>query len=110
MEPMRFLGIPITPIGYGMNNLITKAQFELLAIDVSVTDYGTTKKKGKRDLKDKFEDFGDADAADVQNAGERWLEKYGKGEKPHIDMSAFMAPAEKTTYTLGELKELSEQK
>ena len=76
MEPLRFLGIPISRVGYYMNWVMTNAQIELLAADVSVVDYGTTKKKRK---KGEFDNT-PADRQSIKEANERWLEKYGNGE------------------------------
>lgn len=41
MEPLRLFGIPITPVGYYMNCVLTNAQIDLIASDVGVIDYGS---------------------------------------------------------------------
>lgn len=78
MEPLRFLGIPISSIGYYMNWVMTNAQIELIAADVSVVDYDY----GKKDTKKKKGEFDNtkADAREVRKAAEEWTEKHGDGE------------------------------
>jgi len=75
MEPLRVFGIPITPIGYYMNCVLTNAQIEWLASDVSVIDYGRTKKKRKKGELDKTP----ASSSSVRKANEEWLSRYGDG-------------------------------
>lgn len=74
MEPLRLFGIPITPIGYYMNCVLTIAQIELMATDVSVVDYGTGKDGKNR--KGGFDDA-KADSGAVARASERWLREHG---------------------------------
>lgn len=61
---------------YYVNWVLTTAQLELIAADVSVVDYdyGKDKKKQKGEHDDT-----PADAESVRKAGEEWLEKYGDG-------------------------------
>lgn len=77
MEPLRFLGIPISGIGYYMNWVMTNAQIELMAADVSVVDYdyGDDKKRKKGEF-----DNTKADAGAVRRAAEKWTERHGDGE------------------------------
>lgn len=77
MEPLRFLGIPISGVGYYMNWVMTNAQIELLAADVSVVDYHTGKEK-KRRKKGEFDNT-PADSDEIRKANEEWLKKYGDG-------------------------------
>ena len=62
---------------YYVNWVLTSAQLELLAADVSVVDYGTKrdKKRGKGDFDDT-----PASAESIRKANDAWLEKYGSGE------------------------------
>ena len=77
MEPLRFLGIPISGVGYYMNWVLTNAQIELIASDVSVVDYdyGEKKKRNKGDF-----DNTKADSKAVKKAADEWKERYGTGE------------------------------
>ena len=61
---------------YYMNWVLTNAQIELLTADVSVIDYGRTKKNRK---KYDFDDT-DADENQVKKAGQDWIERYGTEE------------------------------
>lgn len=85
MEPARFLGIPITPIGYYMECVLTNAQIDLIVSDVSVVDYnyGKTKKKHK---KGEFDDT-PASSSAIKKANEEWTEKYGNGENAGTGLS-----------------------
>ena len=74
--PLKFLGIPISGMMYYMNWVLTNAQIELLTADVSVIDYGRTKKNRK---KYDFDDT-DADENQVKKAGQDWIERYGTEE------------------------------
>ena len=62
---------------YYVNWVLTTAQLELLAVDVSVVDYnyGRSKKK-KRHRKGEFDDT-KADASAVRKAADEWKSKYG---------------------------------
>lgn len=64
---------------YYMNWVLTNAQIELIATDVSVVDYDYGKKDKKKRKKGEFDDT-KADAKAVREAGEQWLERYGDGE------------------------------
>lgn len=65
---------------YYVNWKLTNAQLELLAADVSVVDYGDTKKeKKKKRNKGEFDDT-KADAEAMRNAAQKWQEKYGNDE------------------------------
>lgn len=79
MEPLRICGIPVTRPGYYMNCMLTNAQIDLIAADVSVVDYGHADKKKEPKKKRSRAEFDDspADAASVRKAGEEWLERYG---------------------------------
>lgn len=77
MEPLRFLGIPISGIGYYMNWVLTNAQIELIAADVSVVDYGRDKEKKKR-KKGEFDNT-KADSKALKKAAEKWSEEHGEG-------------------------------
>ena len=78
MEPLRLFGIPISDIGYYMNWVLTNAQIELMAADVSVVDYNTGKDKNKR-KKGEFDNT-PADTDEIKKANEEWLKKYGSQE------------------------------
>ena len=58
-----------------MNWVLTNAQIELIAADVSVVDYDYGKKKEKP-KKGEFDNT-KADKNAVKKAGDEWLEKYG---------------------------------
>ena len=62
---------------YYVNWVLTTAQLELLAADVSVVDYdyGDKKKHGKGEFDDT-----PASEEDVRKANREWIEKYGDGE------------------------------
>lgn len=77
MEPLRFLGIPISGIGYYMDWVLTNAQIELIAADVSVVDYGRDKEKKKR-KKGEFDNT-KADSKALKKAAEKWSEEHGEG-------------------------------
>lgn len=86
MEPLRFLGIPISKPGYYMNWVLTNAQIELIASDVSVVDYDYGKDKKKKS-KGEFDDT-KADAKAVREAADRWTEEHGSGENAGwVDLS-----------------------
>lgn len=74
MEPLRFCGIPISGIGYYMNCVLTNAQIELIAADVSVVDYNVGKRNGRK--KTAFDNT-KADPTKVRRAANEWKEKYG---------------------------------
>jgi hypothetical protein len=110
MEPLRILGIPVTRPGYYYRNAMTLAQIELMAIDCSVTDYGTTKKKGKMTTTERLREMesNKADTESVNSAAEKWLEKYGNGQEVKVDFSAYgIQSSSKETYTLEDLKKVS---
>ena len=77
MEPLRLFGIPVSGIGYYMNWVLTNAQIELIAADVSVVDYDydKDKKKGKGEFDDTK-----ADSSAVRKANEQWIKEHGDGE------------------------------
>lgn len=62
-----------------MNWVLTNAQIELIAADVSVVDYNYGKKDKKMKKKGEFDNT-KADASEVRKAGEEWLKKYGDGK------------------------------
>lgn len=74
MEPLKLFGIPISDVGYYMNWVMTTAQIELIAADVSVVDYHTEKDKKRK--KGEFDDT-PADKEEIRRANEEWLNKYG---------------------------------
>jgi len=61
---------------YYVNWVLTTAQLELLASDVSVVDYDYKKEKSK---KGEFDDT-PADQEAIRKANEEWKERYGDGE------------------------------
>lgn len=70
------MGIPISGMMYYCNWVLTTAQLELIAADVSVVDYGHTKEKRK---KGEFDDT-PADEEAIKKANAEWKERYGDGE------------------------------
>lgn len=109
MEPLRIFGIPISSPGYYMNDGLTIAQVELMAMDVSVTDYGESSSKGtKEDPLEKLNTMSEADSESVVSAAEKWNEKYGNGQKVTLDLSAYGIEPMQEKYTLEELKKISE--
>ena len=114
MEPLRILGIPVTSPGYYLNCAMTLAQVELMAIDVSVVDYGDMSKSKKSVPKNPFERLKDMESEDVDSdkvraAADRWRAKYSNGGGVKIDLSGYSLPSQRKSYTLNELKELSEK-
>lgn len=85
MEPLRFLGIPITPIGYYMECMLTNAQIDLIVSDVSVVDYNYNKEK-KKHKKGEFDNTPASNAA-IKKANEEWTDKYGNGENAGTGLS-----------------------
>ena len=71
---------------YYVNWVLTNAQLELIAADVSVVDYGDMGKEGKKRVKGEFDDT-PADERQVQKASEQWIEKYGSGENAGAGLS-----------------------
>lgn len=63
---------------YYVNWVLTNAQLELIAADVSVVDYNYGKEKKKRN-KGEFDNT-PASKESVRKANEEWLEKYGDKE------------------------------
>ena len=62
---------------YYVNWVLTSAQLDLIAADVSVVDYSYGRKKDKkRGRKGEFNDA-KASQADVKKARDAWMEKYG---------------------------------
>lgn len=78
MEPLRLFGIPISGVGYYMNWVMTNAQIELIAADVSVVDYDYGKEK-KKHKKGEFDNT-KADSKAVKKASEQWTKEHGEGE------------------------------
>lgn len=66
---------------YYVNWVLTTAQLELLAADVSVIDYGNHKKKKdkKKRKKGEFDDTA-ADKQALKEAADDWKERYGEDE------------------------------
>lgn len=73
-RPLTILGLPVSGMMYYVNWVLTNAQLELLAADVSVVDYhyGDKKKKKK---KGEYDDT-PADSESVRKAGDDWLERH----------------------------------
>lgn len=71
---------------YYVNWVLTTAQLELLATDVSVVDYGTHKDKNKKKSKGEFDDT-PADAESVRKANNEWTARYGTGENAGTGIS-----------------------
>jgi len=59
-----------------MNWVLTNAQIELIAADVSVIDYGNGMKDRKKRSKGEFDDT-KADPQEVKKAAEEWKQRYG---------------------------------
>lgn len=110
MEPLKIFGIPVTKPGYYMNDILTIAQVELLAMDVSVTDYRDTAPKGaKEDPLEKLNTMEEADAGHVVSAAEEWSRKYGNGQKVTLDLSSYdLGQPRQEKITMDELKEMSD--
>lgn len=71
-EPLRFMGIPISKPLFGIYWLLTNAQVELLMTDVSIIVSGHDKPKGKKDFKK-------PSVRDIEEAANRWKDKYKDG-------------------------------
>ena len=66
---------------YYVNWVLTTAQLELLAADVSVIDYGNHKKKKDKKKRKKGEiDDTAADKQALKEAADDWKERYGEDE------------------------------
>ena len=65
---------------YYVNWVLTNAQLELIASDVSVVDYSYDRKKKKKGKKGEFNDS-KASQADIKKARDAWMEKYGQQEE-----------------------------
>lgn len=65
---------------YYVNWVLTNAQIELIAADVSVVDYGSCKsgKNGKK--KSGEHDSTPASLASIERANAEWLQRYGNSE------------------------------
>lgn len=63
---------------FGIYWVLTNAQIELLAMDVSivVTDYDKDSKEKKHDIKN----FKSPSVSEIEDAAKRWKDKYGDGE------------------------------
>lgn len=72
---MTFLGIPITPMCYYMDSVMTNAQIELLVADVSNIDFNDKKKHSKSDFNSE-----PADIESIERANRDWEERYGNDE------------------------------
>ena len=83
--PLKILGIPISGMMYYVNWVLTNAQLELLAADVSVVDYdyGDRKKHGKGEYDDR-----PASSEDIRKANQKWLERYGSDKDAGSGISA----------------------
>lgn len=62
--------------------MLTTAQLELLASDVSVVDYNYKKERKKGDFDDT-----PADESAIRRANEEWKERYGDGENAGANIS-----------------------
>lgn len=88
---MKLFGIPISGMMYYVNWVLTNAQLELIASDVSVVDYSYDRKKKKKGKKGEFNDS-KASKSDVKAARDAWLNKYGdKSAQPKTDGSGGIA-------------------
>lgn len=74
---------------YYVNWVLTTAQLELLAADVSVVDYGNHKKKKEEKKKRKKGEFDDtaADKKALKEAAEDWKERHGEDESGATGLS-----------------------
>ncbi len=63
---------------YYVNWVLTNAQIDLIAADVSVVDYSNSGDKKKR--KKGEHDNTSADSDKVKEAADKWLNKYGDGK------------------------------
>lgn len=64
---------------YYMNWVLTNAQIELIAADVSVIDYGSGMNDKKKHSKGEFDDT-KADPNEVRKAAKEWRDRYGEGK------------------------------
>ena len=73
---------------YYVNWVLTTAQLELLAADVSVVDYGNHKQKKdkKKRKKGEFDDTA-ADKKALREAANDWKERYGEDESGATGLS-----------------------
>jgi len=73
---------------YYVNWVLTTAQLELLAADVSVVDYGNNKKKKekKKRKKGEFDDTA-ADKKALKETAEDWKERHGEDESGAKNLS-----------------------
>ena len=62
-----------------MNWVLTNAQIELIAADVSVVDYDYRKEDKKKNKKGEFDNT-KADRKSVRKAAEQWTEQHGDGK------------------------------
>ena len=74
---------------YYVNWVLTTAQLELLAADVSVVDYGNNKKKKEEKKKRKKGEFDDtaADKKALKETVEDWKERHGEDESGAKNLS-----------------------
>lgn len=63
---------------YYVNWVLTNAQIDLIAADVSVVDYSNKNDKKKR-KKGEYDNTS-ADSGKVKEAADKWLNKYGDGK------------------------------
>jgi len=72
---------------YYVNWVLTTAQLELLAADVSVVDYGNHKKKEKKKRKKGEFDDTAADKNALREAADDWKKRYGEDESGATGLS-----------------------
>lgn len=84
-------------MNYYMNWVLTNAQIELIASDVSVVDYDFKKEK-KKHKKGEFNNT-PASASAVMDAAKRWSERYGEDGDGRIgDISQIVSDASETQF------------
>lgn len=81
-RPMTFLGIPVTPMGYYIDSVMTNAQIELMAADVSNIDFNERKKKKKGEFNSE-----PVDSAALERTNREWSERYGDDSKSNGGLS-----------------------
>lgn len=70
--PLTLFGIPITPMGYYADSIMTNAQIELMAADVSNIDFNDKKKKSKGEFNSE-----PVDSDALRKTNKEWSERHG---------------------------------
>lgn len=86
-EPLRFLGLPITPPFYGLNWTLTNAQVQLMCFDTPITVY--PKNKGKKKSGKGKSQFSSPSTSKIEAAAQEWKEKY-EGKDPTIAITDYL--------------------